>query len=308
MAQQGFVYEEKAYAALNKAGPLKVDISTGGVAKSSADKPDMTIHRHGKSDGVELKISPTAAGSLVMKYVQPTGRGRGKWIYGSLKDKSGSDMPEKVFISGVGEEMNLLREMNTSGTYGKKWREHPGGARKTPALQIQANGSKCFGAGCNNIRESYVCDIANYGKDNEIKIVVPASKISDYYNKKKTHYLNVGTHGFFLLNSDPLGLSAKMVELGHDPIPDFGKGENAKCMIRVRVQDKSKSGPLKHGFIEGHLLDAAEDRVGGYQFTMTLQFSGVKTSPYNIAPIVSTKDVNINLKRLRVEKLLQAWL
>lgn len=298
MAQQGFVYEGNAYKALNKTGPLKVDISTGGVAGASADKPDLTIHRHGKSDGVELKISPTAAGSLVMKYMQQTRR----WVYGAIKP----DEPEKLFIQSIGEGKNLLREMNTGGGFGKNWREHPGGAKKTPALQVLANGSKCFGLGCKDIRDAYVCDIANFGADNEIKMVVPAKAISDYYNTKKTHYLNVGTHGFFLLNRDPLGLSAKMVALGHDPIPDFK--DSAKCMIRVRVQDKSRSGPSKWGFIEGHLRGEPEDRKGGYQFTMTLQFSAVKTSPYNIAPIVSTKNVNIDLKRLRVEKLLQAWL
>ena len=295
MAQQGFVYEENAYRALNKDGPLKVDISTGGVAGASADKPDLTIHRNRKRDGVELKISPTAAGSLVMKYGQSTGL----WDYGSVQDKSGSDLPEKVFIQSIGESKNLLREMNTSGTQGRNWRKH------TPALQVLPNGAKCFGPGCNDIRDAYICDIENFGGPHEVKIEVPAKAISDYYNRKKTHYLNVGTHGFFILNSDPLKLNAAMRKLNNPPIPDFGA--SAKCMIRVRVQDKARSGPSGLSFQEGHLLDQGEDRRGGYQFTMTLQFSNVKTSPYNIAPLVG-KSVVIDIARLKKDKLLQAWL
>ena len=40
MAQEGFVYEEKAYEALEK-----YSISTGGTAGASHDKPDLTIQR-----------------------------------------------------------------------------------------------------------------------------------------------------------------------------------------------------------------------------------------------------------------------
>jgi len=199
-----------------------------------------------------------------------------------------------VFIQSIGESKNLLREMNTSGTHGRNWRKH------TPALQVLPNGAKCFGPGCNDIRDAYICDIENFGGPHEVKIEVPAKAISDYYNRKKTHYLNVGTHGFFILNSDPLKLNAVMRKLNNPPIPDFGA--SAKCMIRVRVHDKSRSGPSGESFFEG-----AEDRVGGYQFTMTLQFSNVKTSPYNIAPLVG-KSVVIDIARLKKDKLLQAWL
>ena len=83
MAQEGFLYEENAYKALNK-----YKISTGGTAGASHDKPDLTIQAKGKKPtGCELKNSPTAAGSLVMKYYD------GKWQFGDI----GTD-PEKEFL------------------------------------------------------------------------------------------------------------------------------------------------------------------------------------------------------------------
>ena len=70
MAQKGFEYEENAYKALQK-----FKISTGGVAGASHDKPDLTVkNNQNKTAGVELKISPTAAGSLVMKYFNELSR------------------------------------------------------------------------------------------------------------------------------------------------------------------------------------------------------------------------------------------
>jgi hypothetical protein len=47
MAQQGFAYENNAYAALQK-----YNISTGGTAGASHDKPDLTIQRGKKETGV----------------------------------------------------------------------------------------------------------------------------------------------------------------------------------------------------------------------------------------------------------------
>ena len=310
MAQKGFEYEENAYNALHlQKGTLGLDVSTGGTAGASADKPDLTIQRKGipgpwaggKGHGVELKISPTAAGSLVMKYVVSKRAGRtGEWIYGSIK-KSGDGNAvhaEKAFIQGVGIENNLLQEMNTSGNHGKNWRKHK------PALRVNPDGSKCFGPGCDNVRDAYNLDIKHFGGPNEVKIMMNnASAVSEYYNRKKCYYINVGTHGFFLLgNRDPLKLNKAMRDLGYTKvIPDFGA--SAKCMIRVRVHDKSRSGPSGESFFEG-----AEDRVGGYQFTMTLQFSNVTKSPYNIAPLVAGSKSQIDLKRLKADKLLCAWL
>ena len=50
MAQEGFLYESNAYAALQK-----YNISTGGVAGASHDKPDLTIKAKGKKKRLSKK-------------------------------------------------------------------------------------------------------------------------------------------------------------------------------------------------------------------------------------------------------------
>jgi hypothetical protein len=104
----------------------------------------------------------------------------------------------------------------------------------------------------------------------DIKGSIPASKIEEYYIKKKTYYVNVGTHGFYLMGSkNPLKLKG---------IPRFGTAANAT--YRARVQYKGG---------------------GNYQFTFEMQFS-IPTnskSPFNIAP-VDGKTVNIIEKKLNL--------
>lgn len=263
MAQEGFIYEEKAYKALEKYG-----ISTGGTAGASHDKPDLTIQNKAKKKtGCELKNAPTAAGSLVMKYY------KGKWSFGDFKGD-----PEKEFMYALAMKANLLKEMNTSGMHGKNWRG------KTPALQNDAAGKKVL-VGFADKKKAYDYDLKQFGGDNEVHIDVGGKAVSDYYNSKKCHYINVGTHGFFLLNgSDPLGLNKKLAAVKHPLIPDFSRSAN--CKIRVRCQYKGG---------------------GDYQFVMTLQFYGVKKSPYNIAPLKGSSKSDIDTTKLSRDPILLAF-
>lgn len=261
MAQKGFEYEENAYKALEK-----YNISTGGTAGASHDKPDLTIQnkKTKKTAGCELKISPTAAGSLVMKYVN------GKWIYGDYKGEE-----EKEFLHSIGEEFHLLREMNVSGNAGKKWRD------KVPSLQNTDKGKKII-IGNIDKREAYKIDISQFGGENEIKIDIPAKEICNYYITKKCSYINVGTHGFYTLNGkDVLDINKKLKELKQKEIPDFAK--NAKATLRVRCQYKGS---------------------GDYQFVMTLEFKNVNKSEYNIAPLKKGSSSTIDVVGLQNDPLL----
>jgi hypothetical protein len=261
VAQEGFVYEEKAYEALEKYG-----ISTGGTAGASHDKPDLTIqNKAGIKTGCELKNSPTAAGSLVMKYH------KGLWGFGDFKKD-----PEKEFMYALATKANLLREMNTSGNAGANWRG------KTPAMQNDNSGKKILTPGFTDKRKAYDFDLKQFGGKNEVHIDVGGKAVSDYYNSKKCHYINVGTHGFYLLNSkDPLNLNKRL----NPKIPDFSN--SAKCKIRVRCQYKGG---------------------GDYQFVMTLQFYDVKKSPYNLAPLKSGSKSDIDVQRLEKDSILTAFL
>ena len=263
MAQQGFVYEENAYHALQQ-----FKISTGGTAGASHDKPDLTIQKISlkQTSGCELKISTTAAGSLVMKYTN------GVWSYGETKGD-----PEKVFLMALGEEHNLLNEMNISGTYGAKWRG------KVPHLQNDARGKKILFE-AKTKKEAYDLDLAQFGGQNEVHIPVRAKAICDYYNTKRCDYINVGTHGFYLLNKrDPLGLNKHLIP----HIPDFA--DIAASKIRVRCQYKGG---------------------GDYQFVMTLEFSKMTKSYYNLAPVMNANNVTINMLAYQQnynQKLIEAF-
>lgn len=263
--QEGFEYEKKAYAALGK-----YKISTGGVAGASHDKADLSLKtRSGKTAGCELKTTPTAAGSLVLKYFN------GKWSYGDRKGE-----PEKEFIFAIGEKFHLLQELNKSGPYGKHWRG------KTPHLQNDAKNPRTkLLVGARNAQAAYDKDIKLFGAQNEVRIIIPAQYISAYYITKKSSYLNVGTHGFYTLNGkDSLGLQPHLQKNKMPPIPDFSR--SATAMIRVRVQYKGG---------------------GDYQFVAAFAFSITKSSPYNIAPLVRGSKSDVDTRALAANPILMAF-
>jgi hypothetical protein len=200
---------------------------------------------------------------------------KGKWGFGDFKGD-----PEKEFMHALATKANLLKEMNTSGVRGAKWRG------KVPALQNDSFGKKMLAPGFKDKNKAYQHDLKQFGAENEVHIDVGGKAVSDYYNSKKCHYINVGTHGFYLLNgSDPLGLNSKMTKSGHPKIPDFSN--SASCKIRVRCQYKGG---------------------GDYQFVMTLQFYGVTKSPYNLAPLKAGSKSDIDVPKLEKDPILTAFM
>lgn len=267
--QEGFLYEENAYKALQK-----YKISTGGTAGASHDKPDLTIQARGKKTGCELKNSPTAAGSLVMKYY------KGKWDFGEYKGEI-----EKEMLVSIANKVNLLREMNSSGSAGTQWR------KSEPILQNDSSGGKLLIVGdIKSLKDrqlAYAKDIANFGGQNELHIDVGSKAVCDYYISKKCSYIDVGTHGFYTLNGkDDLGLNKKLKEMGLPPIPDFGKSSDTIIRMRCHLKSKSKA---------------------QYQWSLTLQFSNVKKSPYNIAPIKKGTKSTIDVDALKKDSILFAF-
>jgi hypothetical protein len=246
-AQQGFLYEQNTYKALSSFG-----VKCLPPAGASSDKPDLTIVKDKKNYGVELKNQPTAAGSLVMQYY------KGAWHFGPTDNN-----PEKEFLQSVGEGVDILKTMNKG-----QWKG------LVPVLQYENNKKTYIGG--KNEKQGYQIDIAKFGGQGakDIYEIVPNKVIADYYNSKKCHYINIGTHGFFLLNKkDPLGLNKMLAKAKLPPIPDFAATSSAKTQIRVRCQYKSP----------------------GYQFAFTLQFGNVAKSPYNIAPVQGAALINKTL-------------
>jgi hypothetical protein len=230
-AQQGFQYEKNAAEFLILHGIVPNGFTPAGAG---SDIPDLIIQKNGAKTGCELKITAASAGSLVLKYDIDTKLWR-------LGDKKTAKDVEKKFIMDIAEEYGVLDKIN------KEWKNVP--------YKFSKDKSEIAGL---DKRGVYAAEKARFV---EINGEMSASHISDYYNKKNTYYVNVGTHGFYLLGkSNPLKIKG---------IPDFGS--SAKAKYRARVQ--SKGG-------------------GNYQFTFEMSFSIAKKSPYNLAPTIG-KSVEI---------------
>lgn len=257
-AQQGFEYEKNAINFLKK-----FDLSDGQFAGASHDRPDIMLTVRGQKAGCELKISPTAGGSLVIKaYANSLPH----WRFGEIDH----DETEKQFLADLAKMSGVLDKIN------KQW--------DTPIYNI-ADRTKQWEQQMLKIplRQRYDTDLKMCP---DIRENLSPDAMTRYYNLKNTYYINVGTHGFYLLgDKDPLGLNARMRKAGLPLIPKF----EDVCRITARVRCQSK------GVSKADAEEKSKGRIGGqgYQFTFTIEFSLPKnTTPYNIAPI-NGSSVNI---------------
>lgn len=241
-AQQGFKYEENAANTLKKLGLVPKNFRPAGAGH---DQPDLMLEHKGIQSGCELKITAASAGSLVLKY--DVNDKKNPWKFGDISE----DDSEKMFIKKLAEEIGLFQIIKD------EWKEVPFKREKDDLWQATA--------GKLTPQKRYERDRDTFP---DIRGEIPATKIESYYNKKDTYYVNVGTHGFYLMGTkNPLKLK---------DVPRFGN--SAKAIYRARVQYKGS---------------------GNYQFTFEMQFSisSNKKSEFNIAP-VDGKTVNIIKNKL----------
>ena len=244
-AQQGFAYEKYAADALKKFNVVPKNFTPAGAGSSI---PDLMIQKDGVKAGCELKITAASAGSLVMKYAN------GNWSIGNKDEKN----DEKLFVINLAKEVGLLKLIKDRAVLAEIL------PKDIPFTYINKDLDK---------RAIYSKELSRFP---ELKGVIPATKIEEYYNQKKTYYVNIGTHGFYLLgNTNPLNLSG---------IPNFGSAASAK--YRARVQAKGG---------------------GTYQFTFEMSFSikSGEKSPFNIAPIMGKKNVKIDTDKLKLDWFLK---
>ena len=243
--QQGFAYEKNAAETLKKFGIVPATFTPAGAG---SDIPDLMLQKGSVKSGCELKITAASAGSLVMKY------DNGNWSIGQTDETN----DEKLFI------MDLAKELGVLNIIKEKWNQEPYKFTKNPAIKKEIEGL-----------DKKAVYTKEHSRFKEIKGEIPATKIEEYYNKMKTYYVNVGTHGFYLLGpKNPLKLSG---------VPRFGSA--AKASYRARVQYKGG---------------------GAYQFTFEMSFSisTDKKSQYNIAPI-SKNSVTIDTNKLELDWFLK---
>ena len=240
-AQQGFLYEENTARLLKGMGLVPKSFKPAGAG---SDQPDLMLLYLGQEAGCELKITAASAGSLVLKYTKAS---NSPWAFGTIKETE----DEKQFIADLAKEVGLFDLIK------KQWKEIPY-KRDKDDLWIAT-------AGKLTSQERYERDRDTFP---DIRGEIPAAKIEQYYNKKKTYYVNVGTHGFYLLGTkNPFKLKG---------VPRFSA--SAKATYRARVQYKGS---------------------GNYQFTFEMQFSMSRKSEFNIAP-VDGKSVNIIKSKLNL--------
>ena len=255
MAQEGFLYEANVANALKKVkfGLVKKNYIPAGA---SSDRPDLDLTINGVDYGCELKKDLADAGSLVIKYNNSKNDVR-------IGDTGGSK--EKEFMKSLGEKNGVLTAIKRKWLQGQKrlWI-----AEDRDAKWLQ----RWEKAGRPNVEERYKQDLEN---SKDILFDLPDTSIEKYYNLKDTYYINVGTHGFFLLGGkDP----AKM-QCTAPKVPLWSRSH--KCVLRIRIQSKGVSKAL--------LLEERNKKPTGsqgYQITMSMTFKAVKKSPYNIGPVI----------------------
>lgn len=236
-AQQGFQYEINAAKVLKPLGFVPKNFTPAGAG---SNQPDLMLEHKKVKAGCELKITAASAGSLVLKY--DIKDKRNPWKFGDSK----GDDAEKQFIRDLAEEVGLFDIIK------KQWKDVPFKRDKDASWEATA--------GKLTPKQRYERDRDTFA---DIRGEIPAAKIEQYYNKKDTYYVNVGTHGFYLMGAkNPLKLKE---------VPRFST--SAKATYRARVQYKGSD---------------------NYQFTFEMQFSipASKKSPFNIAP-VNGKTVDI---------------
>jgi hypothetical protein len=243
-AQQGFQYEINASDILKPMGLVPPSFRPAGAG---SNQPDLMLQYKKKKAGCELKITAASAGSLVLKYDSKDKKN--PWKFGDIKD----DDSEKQFIADLAEEVGLFDIIK------KNWKEVP--FKRDKDLLWESTAGKL------TPQQRYERDRDTF---KDIRGEIAATKIEQYYNRKDTYYVNVGTHGFYTMGRrNPLMLEG---------VPMFGT--SAKATYRARVQYKGS---------------------GNYQFTFEMQFSipANKKSPFNIAP-VDGKSVTIIKNKLNL--------
>jgi hypothetical protein len=71
----------------------------------------------------------------------------------------------------------------------------------------------------------------------EISQAISPLYIAQYYAQKRTYYVNVGSHGFYLFNTmDPEKLNPTLRNLRMPLVPSFTKAATAKYRCRVQAK------------------------------------------------------------------------
>lgn len=250
MAQEGFLYEENVAKVLKKLGWVKPTYTPAGA---SSTRPDLDLFVGGVEYGCELKKDLASAGSLVIKYNNSSN----SYSWG---DTGGNK--EKEFMKNLGDNNQVMAAIK------RNW-------KKKLWIAEDRTGSwmtRWKKSGRPSLEQRYRQDLENCP---DIYFDLPSDTIEKYYNLKDTYYLNVGTHGFYLMGAkDP----AKLNKHAQPKIPRWSASH--KAILRIRIQSK---GVTKAAAREKSTKNPTGGQ--GYQITCEMQFKSVRASNYNIGPV-----------------------
>lgn len=232
-ARRGFDYEINVVNYLKK---FKF-VPAGFMPAASENRPDIRIQNSRGSGGCELKISTKVGGGSV-NFIHD----KGKW-----KFESKYKLPEQQFLIKVAKKAGFFDLLE------QKWKGEP--LKRTPMTKdLEAL------QGSMTREQIYRTDLSNFSS---FSFPVDARVLEKYYIEKNAQYINVGTHGLYILGtSDPLGMNKSLVSRRMKKVPRFADVANMTFMVQV----KNKGIGKWHQFmIEG-------------RFTIPLS----KKSPYNL--------------------------
>lgn len=270
MRPEGYLYEDNTTRFLKK---KKMMESTFMPAGANYSRPDIEIYCNGKNYGVELKKRVTTAGQVALKYSNATN---------TFNYSQNLPTDEKLYLINLAEQSNILNLIRN------KWRK-PLWASEDRDYKWK---KRWEDAGQPDLEERHRQDIENCP---EFYVDVPSTSISGYYKAKDTHYLQLGTHGFYLLGrNDPAGLN-----VGQNPSIPLWENSHT-CRIRVRIKTNDIKSAMQR---EKNRKDPTISP--GYTPSIELTMKGIQKSFYNIAPVTANSAVISETQAVFPKKLIQ---
>jgi len=170
--EQGFIYEKKINKILKDSGLEDKSFQPAG---SDSNAPDGMILFQGDEYKLEIKLDTKAdfgQGSLAYDMKKK------KWTIAGSKTPSGQAMREFLEMIGADKLVN------------RAWGKH-GPPRKGTVPDERIN------------KKDVAFDYAHF-KDEKVRVDPKA--IADYYNTKKTYYIQIGDHGLYYMGKDVAGI------------------------------------------------------------------------------------------------------
>lgn len=210
-ARKGFVYEQNVVNYLKK----HKYVPAGFQPAASENRPDIAIQNTRGSGGCELKISTSVAGGSV-NFIHD----RGKWKFDS-KHK----LPEQKFLINIAKKAGFMELVN------EEWSTPP--VKRTPVTKELESLM-----GRMTREQIYRADLETC---RSFTFKVDPRVLERYYNAKNAQYINIGTHGLYLLGtSDPLGMNKSLSARKMKKVPRFSDVASMTMVAQVKNKGAGK--------------------------------------------------------------------